>query len=187
MAQTQTQTLIYKLVGPYAGQTVAFSKGRFAFKNGLMELEVKASKAGTSHEGLTRILGRYYNAHPVGSEALKAAEAVWEQEHGKRGQKAEARKAEPKPAAGSNEPAPAEGGGEEHLSDEGDAVDSGAGATDVPAKGLAKILRKLDPKKDKHWTTSGLPSLKAVADMAGHEVSRDEIEEAAPGLTRETA
>lgn len=48
-------------------------------------------------------------------------------------------------------------------------------------------LQALDPKNDQHWTARGVPSVDAVASILARAVTRSEIEEAAPDLTRSTA
>lgn len=49
-------------------------------------------------------------------------------------------------------------------------------------------LAKLDPKDDSHWTSAGLPSVEAVRALAGQDdISRDDIKQLAPNLTRDEA
>jgi hypothetical protein len=48
-------------------------------------------------------------------------------------------------------------------------------------------VRSLDPEDDKQWTGTGLPAVEAVKAVLGSEVTRKQIEDAAPDFTRETA
>lgn len=61
--------------------------------------------------------------------------------------------------------------------------------TDRGRKGVIRTaLTKLDAKNVDHWTDKGLPSVEAVRELSGDDkVSRKEIEELAPKLTREEA
>ena len=53
---------------------------------------------------------------------------------------------------------------------------------------LTQIVMALDPENDKHWTEGGLPAMAAVEmAMKSTGILRLEVEEAAPGYTRETA
>jgi len=53
---------------------------------------------------------------------------------------------------------------------------------------VAAALVKLDPENDEHWTSGGLPSVEAVRALSETaDVSRADIQEAAPKLTREEA
>ena len=53
---------------------------------------------------------------------------------------------------------------------------------------ITKALAALDPGNDDHWTADGAPRVDAVAALTGNaEVSRQEITDAAPQLTRESA
>lgn len=52
---------------------------------------------------------------------------------------------------------------------------------------IRTALAQLDPQDDEHWTMDGLPRVDAVAVLSGYdEVTRKEITDAAPGLTRDT-
>lgn len=48
-------------------------------------------------------------------------------------------------------------------------------------------LEQLDSGNDEHWTQTGLPAVDAVAKLAGGKVTRDQITNVAPALSRETA
>ena len=45
-------------------------------------------------------------------------------------------------------------------------------------------LKKLDPTVDAHWTADGLPNLNSFKFLAGVTVTREQLEEVAPGFTR---
>lgn len=52
---------------------------------------------------------------------------------------------------------------------------------------IRAILEKLDPGNDDHWTNAGLPAVGAVSELAGENVTRQQIGEAYPGFDREKA
>lgn len=51
---------------------------------------------------------------------------------------------------------------------------------------IRKILAAFDPVDDSLWTTDGAPRLDIVIQRAGHNVTRAQIREAAPGFSRMT-
>lgn len=51
---------------------------------------------------------------------------------------------------------------------------------------LALFLAALDPDDDDLWNKDGSVKLAALGELLGQEVSRDEVERAAPGLTRDS-
>lgn len=53
---------------------------------------------------------------------------------------------------------------------------------------LAAALRQLDPENDDHWTKLGKPTMSAVEQFYGSAaVTRDEVEAAIPGFSRDAA
>jgi predicted RNase H-like nuclease (RuvC/YqgF family) len=50
---------------------------------------------------------------------------------------------------------------------------------------LKQAIRELDPKNDDHWTTNGAPLVALVSELVGREITRQEIIDVAPGLTRD--
>lgn len=53
---------------------------------------------------------------------------------------------------------------------------------------LLDAVMKLDPENDEHWTKIGKPAMSAVEGFYGSaDITRADIEAAAPGYTRETA
>lgn len=53
---------------------------------------------------------------------------------------------------------------------------------------LKAVLLRLDPDQEDHWTDDGLPRISAVHEIGGDKsVTRAQITDAAPGLTRDTA
>ena len=55
-------------------------------------------------------------------------------------------------------------------------------------KRVADALVMLDPKNDDHWTKNGIPTVSVVASLAElDDLTRKEIEEVAPGFTRDAA
>lgn len=54
----------------------------------------------------------------------------------------------------------------------------------VQTKNLADVIKALDGKNDEHWTDAGLPAVDAVKAAFGSDVTRAQIEKAAPGFVR---
>ncbi|MGI0119692.1 hypothetical protein [Zooshikella sp. RANM57] len=50
---------------------------------------------------------------------------------------------------------------------------------------IVKALSQLDHNNDSHWTNAGLPNVKAVEEILGQDVTRSDINEAAPEFKRE--
>ena len=50
---------------------------------------------------------------------------------------------------------------------------------------IIKALSQLDQANNKHWTGSGLPSVKAVEEILGRDITRADINDAAPEFRRE--
>lgn len=50
---------------------------------------------------------------------------------------------------------------------------------------IIEALGKLDVNNDNHWTNEGLPKLEALKFSVGSNVTRDQLNEVAPGYTRE--
>lgn len=202
MSEFDMTTVRYKLVGPNAGRTVVLGK-QFGFVNGVMEVQVREDQV-DKLKGLTRQLGRSYNAHPEGSKALAEAEKQWEQVKPKKGAKpapAKEEKNEKGPKVQDREEETdgddadggsgdgSEDGSEGHETDSGDGDDSGddEGSDDTEEMTLEEGLRQLDPKNGAHWTSTGHANLKAIGDIMGRGVTRGEIEEAIPGFNRKMA
>jgi hypothetical protein len=51
---------------------------------------------------------------------------------------------------------------------------------------VSAALGRLDPENDEHWTADGLPRVEVVSEWLGAQVSRQEITNAAPKLTRQS-
>lgn len=56
-----------------------------------------------------------------------------------------------------------------------------------PNPTVKEAIDSLDHETDEHWTSTGLPSLDAVGDLAGERVTRQQAETAAPGYNRAAA
>lgn len=52
---------------------------------------------------------------------------------------------------------------------------------------IASAISLLDPKDDAHWTEAGLPAVDAVKAIVGRNVTRSEINDAAPDFMRPAA
>jgi hypothetical protein len=54
-------------------------------------------------------------------------------------------------------------------------------------KNIQDALKKLDPANNDHWTSTKQPSVAAVSELHGEQVSRADIDSAADGFSRDTA
>jgi hypothetical protein len=52
---------------------------------------------------------------------------------------------------------------------------------------LKQALKLLDPQNDEHWTAGGLPRVEALEQLTGTQLSRADVEAAAPDLKRSNA
>ena len=50
---------------------------------------------------------------------------------------------------------------------------------------IIKALSQLDQANNKHWTGAGLPSVKAVEEILGRDITRADINDAAPDFKRD--
>jgi len=85
---------------------------------------------------------------------------------------------------------PDENGAPQGDSGEGEQGSAQEGAADAPVTNqrLLDAVMKLDPENDEHWTRIGKPAMQAVEGFYGSaDITRADIEAAAPGFTRETA
>ena len=76
------------------------------------------------------------------------------------------------------------------AADAGQSQDNGGGEPkpeDAKIETVADALQALDPSKDDHWTSRGVPSIEAMVKLLGRNVTRAEIEEVAPDYTRSVA
>lgn len=65
-----------------------------------------------------------------------------------------------------------------------DNADANAGADDASDDEIRGAILALDPDNDDHWTASGDPAVRAVAEMSGKAVTRESIAAAAPDAKR---
>jgi hypothetical protein len=49
---------------------------------------------------------------------------------------------------------------------------------------IREAVEKLDFENDSHWTSDDLPAMKAVENILGYDVSRQEVEDATNGYRR---
>lgn len=68
----------------------------------------------------------------------------------------------------------------------GDATQDGPGTSMSGLDRLRLVVSRLDPSNDDHWTNTGLPSLDAIQE-AYPGVTRADVDEVAPGFTRQEA
>jgi hypothetical protein len=52
---------------------------------------------------------------------------------------------------------------------------------------LSAALASLDPNEESHWTSGGLPRMEVLEALVGKELTRADVDEAAPDLKRSTA
>lgn len=57
----------------------------------------------------------------------------------------------------------------------------------VDLSAIKAAVSRLDPEDNEHWTSKGLPSVDAVEDLCGFDLSRRHIEAAVSGFTRKEA
>lgn len=178
---TQTTTMV--LVGAHEGRDITFDAGMtsYQFTGGKMDLKGTTAQLA----GLITYLGRCYQAFPEGSDELRAAQEALANGGGE---------ADPD---GTEDNAGGAGEGLQVTTDandgsggeQGGAGEAGAGdATGNGARSLAEALTRLDPNDDSHWNADGKPKMSAVEALLGRtDVTRAQVEAAAPGLTRESA
>lgn len=154
------------LVGPHAGKTISYNRGRYQFENGRCVLQSPDPKQiGTA----VRVLGTYYSAYPEGSTDLEQAQKRWSDAQ------TEA------PAADEDDPPDEDGGpdGDSDVHDEGDRPSRPRRPTN-----LEEALAALDHTNEDHWTAAGEPNCQVLGKMLGRPVSRANVKEAAPDLVR---
>lgn len=184
------------LVGAYRGQTINLKVGDkvYEFQDGSMEVMGPSGDV----DNLAKYLQRCYQAFPDPSKELDAAvEAI----HGG-GDAAETDTNETGP--GDEYPGGADdaaGGAGEQTPEPGEATEGAGHAEPKPGTAepgrsdqghgqspIAAALSKLDPSDDEHWTADGKPKMLALEAFFGRsDITRAQVEQAAPGYTRETA
>lgn len=155
------------LVGGYAGKTI--NLGGHQFVEGVFDYGPTPDGVYPSDQEVALkadSLAKNYQAYIEDSEAHKAA--LKKLEGGE---------------------APSNGELELEKREQAEQQKAGEAVTQRQQQGaIRSALTKLDPKDDAHWTSTGLPSVEAVRELSGDkEVSRAQIAELAPKLTREEA
>lgn len=162
----------FVLVGGYAGKTI--NLGGHLFKDGVFDYSVLVDGDGNQFTPSPQdvalkadFLAKSYQAYPEGSKELEEALAALE-----------------------GGEAPSNGKldvGQREAEQQAQAGEQQAGSRQK-AGAIRTALSQLDPKNDEHWTQAGLPSVEAVRSLSGDdEVSRGDIQNLAPKLTREEA
>lgn len=159
----------FVLVGPHAGKTI--SLGGHPFVDGVFDFGPDGAGVVPGPDEVAkkgRILAKLYQAYPEGSPELDAAKARIKGDKPIEGRLDVEKREDEQQAA---------------------AQPAGAGGSDRARQGAIRTaLTKLDPKNADHWTSAGLPSVEAVRELSGDkEVSRGDIQNLAPKLTREEA
>jgi hypothetical protein len=157
----------FVLTGSLEGQTI--NLGGHQFVDGFYEFVGPEPQISPSLEeaGLKAIyLAKSYQAYPEGSQALAEAQERLRNNQAPAGEV----------NVGEREQA--------HQNEAGDKLVSGR-----VAEGLIRTaITQLDPNNDEHWTGQGLPSVEAVRTLsANKDISRQDIQNLAPNLTREEA
>lgn len=193
-------TTIFVLKGFYAGKTI--NLGGYQFTDG--ELELTASPEDTGL--VARALERNWQAYPKGHPELDQEQDNGQRDlsqgspsaHGNADVSGAVQSAGEGTAAGDADASQGTGNGEAASGQAAELANGDgqqASVTDankdpiaeVNAK-LLKAVHELDPKDDKHWTGAGLPAMTAVEAFYGSaDITRADVEAAAPGYTRAVA
>lgn len=201
-----TVTLV--LTGANAGRTCVLRNRKF--ENGRHQFTADPEVV----QSVCTYMGRCYEAFPEGSEELKLAQARDRGEDitdGGDTDASEASESGPTEAVPGDDheelgSAAAEAADERGVDAGSDGGDSGSGpvgdghedsglsassageehgAGDNPR--LKGVIQDLDPDLDENWTKAGKPALAAVQKAYGADVTRQDINNAAPGWDREKA
>ena len=201
----------FTLVGPNAGQTIKL--GKYQFEKGVHIFPGSDKDA----ETLANVLANFYSAYPDDKlEAAQAAyEAAVSELQGKpaepakivsekddkAGDEAEKKRLEELAAKKAQDDAAAKAEADKKAADEAaakkaadeeaarKALEGGSGGEKDPLDPptLAEVIQGLDPSDDTAWSARGLPSVDVVGKLFGKDVSRADIEAAAPEYTRAAA
>lgn len=206
----------FTLVGPHAGQTIKlgkyqFTNGVLVFPGSDKDAETlanilenfysaypdeKLEDAQARFEQALAESGMIRSAPAIVSEADDAAadaaekarlEAEAKQKaETEAAEKAAAEKKAADEAAEAKAKAEAEEAAKKAAEDAAAAAALGEGGSGEP-KTLAEVIQDLDPANEDHWSARGLPAVEAVSKLFGKDVSRADIEAAAPDYTRAAA
>ena len=174
------------LVGAYAGQTVTLGLGltNYTFTDGEITLE------GSDHdvEAVSRALALNFQALPKGSPELEAKLkelADGDQVHAGGNLGNGEANLQGGAGPGAIDPDPGNGGADDAAT----TGEAGAGdATRDGSRAIVEALTKLDPADDANWTADGKPKMAALEVLLGRtDITRAQVEAAAPGFTRPTA
>lgn len=184
------------LVGALEGQTVALKVGtkEYSFIDGSMEVTGPSGDI----DNLGKYLRRCFQAYPDPSRELDDARAALKEEEGDA-----AEDQAPEAGPGDEHPGGADddaGGAGAEPTEQQDADNGGgagepeageAGAGDADGDGQSPIveaLKRLDPADDEHWTADGKPKMSAIEALMGRaDITRAQVDAAAPGFSRATA
>lgn len=180
-------TLIFILVGFYAGKTV--SLGKYRFVDGKCTITATPEQMALH----ARALERNWQAFPQGDSRIE--EFGHEQRDLHKNTKPDGKHTVPGDGVpGGEGSAPGEG-----SADGGGDASANAGGSNVQTAGngsaeelkplvndkLARAVAALDPKDDTHWTADGRPAMVAVQQFYGAtDITRADVEAAAPNVRR---
>lgn len=203
----------FTLVGPNAGQTIKL--GKYQFTNGVHVFPGSDKDAETLENILSNFYSAYpdekLEAAQKAYEASVAARAgkpvepakVVSEKDDKAGDEAEKKRLEEAAAKKAKDDAAEKAAAEQKAKDEAaakqkadeeaaakKAADDAAAEAALNGGGaptLAEVIQGLDPADDASWSARGLPSVEVVGKLFGKDVSRADIEAAAPEYTRAAA
>lgn len=176
------RTLVLR--GHYEGADVKLAGYRFVKGRCVLE--------GTEQdlEGITKYLSRCYQAFPEGaddhgqhglSKSTGGGQATSVQgEAGSEGGGAAPSPDDPGAGAGG-----AEAGSAGSVSRGDGHSDAGVSEKSVPVEEqIRSAVAELDPNNDEHWTGNGLPAIQVLEKKIGSKVTREAVNNAAPGVIR---
>jgi hypothetical protein len=178
MSDQMSVTLV--LTGGRAGATCVL--GKYQFVNGECPVHGQANAVGS----MLRYMGRIYQAFPKGSEELARAQKEFADGQADADKSSGGGTAEP--VSGNLQP---DGSANEAATDSvGDDGSGNASSEHVPeGHGLQhsrinEALTLLDHSDDEHWTQGGKPAVHVVSEIMNENVSRADINAAAPDFKR---
>lgn len=173
MSDFMTLTLV--LTGGRAGKTCTL--GKYRFVNGKCVVKNQARAIGS----MVRYMARVYQAYPLGSEELEAANGQANLDPGSGGGQADA------VHGGVHENRHADEAATDSVGDD----DGGNAPAEHRPEGdgfrrsrIIEALTKLDHSNDEHWTQGGKPAIHVVSQFINDNVSRAEIDSLAPDVLR---
>lgn len=169
------------LTGGREGMTCVVGKA-YHFKDGMLEIEGPPSDV----EVLTHWFAVNYAAFPEGSKELEASNVQRDTPETSKSGTAPAVLGGDQPGGQGPETVPADNGSpaDDAASDRTSDLPEGDGHEDARVHRIKEALTGLDVTNDEHWTNDGKPAVQAVSIILDEQVSRADVDAAAPGFTR---